>query len=103
MQLKQKKIVVGGIATIIIGYNIACDFYVGNRFLNDPRADVLAWAKKNIPKNSSIERDSYTPLLLEASAKEFLEKYYQTTLSLLVLKMTESQRTDKSPFILGRN
>ena len=73
MQLKQHKIIVTAIATIVLGYNIACDFYVGNRFLNEPRTNVLAWAKKNIPENSSIERDSYTPSLWQASGKNLKE------------------------------
>jgi len=73
MQLKQYKIVVAALSIIIIGYNIACDFYVGSRFLDDPRTNVLSWAKKNIPQNSSIERDHYTPSLLENSGKNLKE------------------------------
>jgi hypothetical protein len=73
MQIKQYKIVALAACIIIIGYNLVCDFYVGSRFLNDPRTNVVSWSKENIPQNSSIERDHYTPSFLENSGKNLKE------------------------------
>jgi 4-amino-4-deoxy-L-arabinose transferase-like glycosyltransferase len=40
-QIKQYKIIVTAFLFIIIGYNVLCDFYVGSRFLDDPRTHVV--------------------------------------------------------------
>jgi len=46
---------------ILISYNLVCSFYVGNRFLNDPRMEAQSWVKAKIPEHSSIESTSYSP------------------------------------------
>jgi hypothetical protein len=72
-QLKQNKIIVTAFLFIIIGYNVLCDFYVGSRFLDDPRTHVVSWAKKNIPEKASIETDQYTPSLDSSTEKNLKE------------------------------
>jgi len=45
----------------IVSYNLVCCFYVGKRFLEDPRILAEAWVQENISQNSSIESDIYSP------------------------------------------
>lgn len=45
----------------ILSYNLICSFYVGVRFLDDPRSLAEAWIKDNAPQNSAIESDIYSP------------------------------------------
>ena len=58
---------------MLISYNVICNFYVGSRFLNDPRTDLYSWIKKNIPKNSSVEIDLYTPSFSSLKGKNIKE------------------------------
>jgi hypothetical protein len=97
-QIKQNKIVVTALAFIIIGYNIACDFYVGSRFLDDPRTHVVSWAKDNIPENSSLETDQYTPSLAGASGKNLKEI---TTPNVSGRERIFAQIFNNDPFIVG--
>ena len=60
-QIKQHKTAISVLLTIIITYNVVCNYYVGKRFLEDPRTIVRSWVKEHIPENSSIESDIYTP------------------------------------------
>ena len=95
-QIKENKIVVSALTFIIIGYNIACDFNVGNRFLNDPRTHVLSWAKKNIPENSSIEIDPYTPSLVNPG-----KNLETTTPNVSGRERIFAQVFNNDPFIVG--
>jgi hypothetical protein len=45
----------------LVSYNLVCCFYVGKRFLEDPRISAETWVRGNIPQNSSIESDIYSP------------------------------------------
>jgi hypothetical protein len=74
-QIKLKKTFVAVVAFIIIGYNIICDVNTGNRFLNDPRTHAMLWAKTNIPKNSSLEIDPYTPSLIDGEGENLKETF----------------------------
>lgn len=60
-KIKLNKIVVSLILFILISYNAICSFYVGKRFLEEPRAVAEVWVKQNILDNSSIESDNYSP------------------------------------------
>ncbi|MBE8989051.1 ArnT family glycosyltransferase [Nostoc sp. LEGE 12450] len=60
-QLKPNRILVLSLLIILLGYNTVSSFYVGKRFLEDPRMLAQIWVKKNIPEFSSIESTSYTP------------------------------------------
>jgi hypothetical protein len=97
-QIKQNKIIVSALALTIIGYNIVCDFYVGSRFLDDPRTHVVSWAKENIPENSSIEADQYTPSLAGASGKNLKET---TTPNVSGREKIFAQIFNNDPFIVG--
>jgi hypothetical protein len=97
-QIKQNKIVVTALAFMIIGYNITCDFYVGSRFLDDPRTHVVSWAKDNIPENSSLETDQYTPSLAGASGKNLKEI---TTPNVSGRERIFAQIFNNDPFIVG--
>ena len=46
---------------ILISYNLICSFYIGNRFLEDPRMQAQVWVKAKIPEHRSIEFTSYSP------------------------------------------
>ena len=60
-KIKFNKIAVSVILIGLISYNTICSFYVGKRFLEDPRTVAKVWVKQNIPDKSSIESDSYSP------------------------------------------
>lgn len=60
-KIQHKKKTISIILSIIIGYNVICSFYVGNRFLEAPRMVAQDWVQKNIPSLSSLERNPYTP------------------------------------------
>jgi hypothetical protein len=60
-KLKPHKFVVSGILVIILSYNLVCDFYVGKRFVEDPRMQAQEWVKQNIPNGSVTESSGYTP------------------------------------------
>ncbi len=70
---KQFKKVFLIVAFLLIVYNIVCSFYVGRRFLNDPRSGLHSWIEKNIPTNSNIERDLYTPSFVDLKQKNIKE------------------------------
>jgi len=62
---------------ILISYNLVCSFYVGNRFLEDPRMEAQSWVKVKIPEHSSIEFTNYSPdfnkiVSLEAKGMPFI-------------------------------
>jgi hypothetical protein len=46
---------------IILGYNFVSSYYVGKRFLDDPRMEAQVWVMNNVPAGSSIESSSYVP------------------------------------------
>ena len=60
-KVKPNQVLVLSILIILIGYNTICSFYVGQRFLEDPRMSAQIWVQKNIPELSSIESSPYTP------------------------------------------
>jgi hypothetical protein len=45
----------------LLGYNLVCSFYVGFRFLEDPRIAAEAWVRQNIHRAGTIESDIYSP------------------------------------------
>jgi hypothetical protein len=97
-QIKANKILVSALALIIIGYNIACDFYVGSRFLHDPRTHLLSWAKKNIPENSFVEIDPYTPSLTDSERKNLKET---ATPNVSGRERIFARAFNNDPFIVG--
>ena len=97
-QIKVNKILVSALAFIIIGYNIACDFYVGSRFLTDPRTHLLSWAKKNIPENSFVEIDPYTPSLTDSERKNLKET---ATPNVSGRERIFARAFNNDPFIVG--
>lgn len=60
-KIKLNKIAVSVILIVILSYNAICSFYLGKRFLEEPRALAEVWVQQNIPDNSSIESDLYSP------------------------------------------
>lgn len=46
---------------LIIIYNLICSYYVGKRFITDPRHEAQTWVIENIPTNSIIEKSSHSP------------------------------------------
>ncbi|NEP02310.1 MAG: hypothetical protein F6K58_27365 [Symploca sp. SIO2E9] len=60
-KLKPNKIALSLVLIVAISYNVACSFYVGKRFSEDPRMVAQEWVKENIPENSYIESSGYTP------------------------------------------
>jgi hypothetical protein len=59
--LKPKKSILVVLLSITLGYNLVCSFYVGKRFVEDPRMRAQEWARKHIQAGSSIESSSYVP------------------------------------------
>jgi hypothetical protein len=59
--LKPKKIILSVLLSITLSYNLVCSFYVGKRFVEDPRMKAQEWVKKHIKAGSSIESSSYVP------------------------------------------
>jgi hypothetical protein len=59
--LRQQKAILPIVLLGILGYNLICCFYVGKRFLDDPRIPAETWVQENVPPNSSIESDIYSP------------------------------------------
>jgi hypothetical protein len=57
----------------ILSYNLISSFYVGIRFLDDPRMRAEIWVKENIPQNSSIESDIYSSSWNEVSGVQLRE------------------------------
>lgn len=47
--------------SLIIIYNLISSYYVGKRFLDDPRMKAHGWVKNNIPNRATIEVSPYTP------------------------------------------
>jgi len=80
-KMKASKRVLAGLFTILIGYNLVSSFYVGKRFVEDPRMHAIEWVKKNVATGSSIEASQYSP-----------------EWNLLPLKLTNT----KMPIISGR-
>ncbi len=46
---------------LILSYNGICSFYVGKRFVEDPRMAAIDWVKQHIPSGSSIASTRYSP------------------------------------------
>ena len=46
---------------IVVTYNVVSSFYVGKHFAEAPRMAAQVWVKQNIPQDSSIESQYYTP------------------------------------------
>jgi hypothetical protein len=55
-----KKLWLSSLAIILL-YNFVSGYYVGKRFLDDPRMDSQSWVMNNIPRGSSIESSMYVP------------------------------------------
>jgi hypothetical protein len=45
----------------VLGYNSVCSFYVGKRFLEDPRMEAQTWAVENIPSGALLIQTAYVP------------------------------------------
>ncbi|MEH2459734.1 ArnT family glycosyltransferase [Nostoc sp.] len=60
-KVKPNRMLVLSLLIILMGYNTVSSFYVGKRFLEDPRMLAQNWVQKNIPEFSSIESTLYTP------------------------------------------
>jgi 4-amino-4-deoxy-L-arabinose transferase-like glycosyltransferase len=60
-KLKPYKMALSIFLVGLLGYNLVCSFYVGQRFLEDPRVEAEAWVRANMPSNSTIESDIYSP------------------------------------------
>jgi len=71
--LKPHKVALSALLVCLLSYNLISSFYVGERFLEDPRIQAEAWVKENIPKNSSIESDIYSPAWSQGSEVQFVE------------------------------
>ena len=59
--IKSNRIFVSIILVTLISYNLVCDFYVGKRFVEDPRMAAQIWVKENISNGSSIETTRFSP------------------------------------------
>jgi len=60
-KIRTNRIVLSGLLVIIISYNLICSFYVGKRFVEDPRMKAIEWVKENIQESSSLEYTKYNP------------------------------------------
>ena len=60
-RLKAYKAPLAVVLAGLLAYNLLCSFYVGQRFLEDPRAAAEAWVAANVPPGSLIEGDIYAP------------------------------------------
>jgi hypothetical protein len=60
-KLQPYKIVFASLLVCLIGYNLICSSYVGWRFLDDPRFQAETWVQNNMPANSTVEEDVYSP------------------------------------------
>jgi hypothetical protein len=45
----------------VLAYNVVCSFYVGRRFVDDPRSSAELWIKQNVSRASILESDIYSP------------------------------------------
>ena len=60
-RLQTYKVAFGLLLFSLVGYNLICSFYVGWRFLDDPRLRAETWVKENMPVGSTVEKDIYSP------------------------------------------
>jgi hypothetical protein len=60
-KLQPHKTILGVLLVPLLAYNLFCSFYVGRRFLDDPRLQAETWVKENMPTGSSVEKDIYSP------------------------------------------
>lgn len=81
-KLRQYKPAIPSLLLVLLSYNALCSFYVGKRFLDDPRIVAVNWGKHSFEKNRSIEADIYAP-----SWKEYSDLQIQETVT---------------PFVTGR-
>ena len=60
-KLLRNRVVFLPIFVAVLVYNSACSFYVGKRFLEDPRMEAQVWAIKNIPARATLVQTPYVP------------------------------------------
>ncbi len=60
-KLQPYRATLGALLVCLVGYNLICSVYVGNRFVDDPRLRAEAWVLQNMPVGSSVEKDIYSP------------------------------------------
>jgi hypothetical protein len=48
-------------ASLLIAYNVCASYWVGKRFVEDPRMSALEWIRQNAPPSATIESTQYTP------------------------------------------
>jgi len=60
-KLLPKKILFLAIVVAMLVYNSICSFYVGKRFLEDPRMEAQIWAAKNVPAGALMVQTPYVP------------------------------------------
>lgn len=55
-----KNLVICILFTVAI-YNLISSYYVGKRFVNDPRMKAQIWVKNNLPKKATVEISDHVP------------------------------------------
>lgn len=93
--------------SIILIYNTVCSSYAIKQFSKDPRMQAEVWVKNNIPENSFVESDIFTPSWNDISgvnlkvttmpfvnARERLFDYLFPNNSLIVSSKEDIQRTN---------
>lgn len=60
-QMTRYKTVFAIVLAVILIYNVISSYYVGKRFLEDPRMDAQVWVRENVPRGSVIESTRYVP------------------------------------------
>jgi len=60
-RLRAQRLLVPVLLAVILAYNLVSGFYVGKRFIEDPRMDAQEWAIHNISPGSSVEYTPYSP------------------------------------------
>ena len=56
---------------LVLAYNLACGWWVGEMFRNDPRMEALAFAEKSVPRNATIEISDSIPKVQELPDRSF--------------------------------
>lgn len=60
-RIEPKKFLMGVLLSFLLTYNLICCYFVGKRFIDDPRMSAQKWVEANVREGSSIESSNYTP------------------------------------------